>query len=116
MAPILPGWKWFWQDSFHDIDFFTARSIYKPIKENQSKSLFEFIQQIEKRGITNVNIHCDAGISRSAAVARFIDDYYKVGEFPPLYNHYNKSVYRALLIISKDNDADVSYEEWWAGA
>ena len=112
-----PPWRWFWQDCFYDVDFFTESSIYKPITMRQAESLFAFIAKIRERRITEVHVHCDAGISRSAAIAKFIAEKYDA-YFPETYTVYNKRVYRSLLKVEDfvDNDANVSYEEWWAKA
>lgn len=45
----------------------------------------------------NILVHCFAGISRSGAVAKWINDYYTMGNsFLECYGNYNRSVYNSL--------------------
>ena len=107
-------WKWFWQAAFHDSDGFSSSLYYPPISDTQAKSLFKFISKIEEREITHVYVHCDAGVSRSAGIARFVADYYK-SDFPSNYSQYNKTVYRSLVEAHQDIDGiDESYEDLWS--
>lgn len=58
------------------------------------KLIFEFIKSRED---TNFIVHCFAGISRSAAVAKFINDYYDINDPVLEYYHiYNKLVFSKL--------------------
>lgn len=110
---FVPLWKWFWQDSFHDVDVFSQSGRYYPMLGGQAKELFEFIKQVKDRKITTVNVHCDAGISRSAAVAKFTMEFYGDNSFPVSYSHYNSTVYK-LLVRASERNADVPYEKWWS--
>lgn len=106
-------WKWFWQAAFHDSDSFTSSLYYSPISDTQAESLFKFIEKIKEREITQVYVHCDAGVSRSAGVARFVADYYKA-DFPTHYSQYNKTVYRSLVEARQTAEGiDTSYEDLW---
>ncbi len=70
----------------------------------------EVVDAIVDENVKDFYVHCDAGISRSGAVAKFINDYYGVGEQHPIlgrYRIYNKHVYRMLVsahdaIMSED--------------
>lgn len=48
------------------------------------------------RHLETIVVHCAAGISRSAAVAKFIAEMYEVKDFNHQYTLYNKHVYRIL--------------------
>jgi predicted protein tyrosine phosphatase len=60
---------------FYDIEKSSKVNDYKynPITEEQAKEIFDFI---EKHLNSSFIVHCEAGISRSGAVARFISNYY----------------------------------------
>lgn len=60
----------------------------------------EIFDAIMDENVKNFYVHCDAGISRSGAVAKFINDYYGLGEDHPIlgrYRIYNKHVYTSLV-------------------
>lgn len=62
------------------------------------------VRFIKTHGDTNYVIHCYMGISRSAAVAKFINDYYNMSDSVlNTYLIYNKQVYNALnAVVGKD--------------
>lgn len=90
---------------FHDADdegninLMLGQTIWGTIKaklfsQNDAKQIIEFVEG-NKNKVDTIFVHCDAGISRSAAVAKFIAEMYKL-DFPESYSIYNKYVYRVL--------------------
>jgi hypothetical protein len=70
---------------FDDIEF--DRPGKKQIDSNQAEQIFSFVQNIWD-DIELLMIHCNAGISRSSAVAKVISEFYQpdvVGVFDQLY-------------------------------
>lgn len=61
----------------------------------QAEVLLKFIQEnYDKKFI----VHCFAGVSRSAAVAKFINEFYELGDwYLEDYKCYNKRVYNKLM-------------------
>lgn len=70
-----------------------------PISKDQAKSIVEFIKEIHSfNEPLSLIIHCTAGVSRSAAIGKFINDYY--GLDLPNYRRldlFNRYVYRMLF-------------------
>src|ERR1035437_569218 len=64
---------------FYDVDLFkwpTAEEEgYKAFNEVIAKSIIEFVERMKDK-VENLIIHCEAGVSRSSAVAKFISDCY----------------------------------------
>ena len=74
---------------FLDVDDHTGITL------DQARKVLSFIRRNEDKD--NFIIHCFMGVSRSAAVARWINDHYGL-DLPYLesYNAYNKKVYQML--------------------
>lgn len=66
----------------------------KLFSQSDAKQVIEFAENL-KNQVDTIFVHCDAGISRSAAVAKFIAEMYSL-RFPESYMLYNKYVYRVL--------------------
>lgn len=62
--------------------------------EQDARNVIEFAEENKNR-VQTIYVHCDAGISRSAAIAKFIAQLYKL-PFPESYMIYNKHVFRVL--------------------
>lgn len=63
--------------------------------KTHANQIFDFLKKHEV-DCTQVIVHCEAGISRSAAVSKFIADIYAL-DFPGGYSLYNKLVYSTLM-------------------
>jgi len=69
---------------------------------DQAKQIVEFVKNAEEDGAEYLFVHCKGGISRSAAVAMALGEYYNVKVFmgyrllPESYSQYNKFVYRKV--------------------
>ena len=71
---------------------------YITFNENMARKVLQFAYALPDT-IDIIIVHCHAGISRSAAVAKFLaEEIYDV-MFPPQYMLYNKLVYRTLIKI-----------------
>lgn len=76
-------------------------SVFKDDEESftrkEAEPIVDFIELEYNSGTRHFVVHCFAGISRSAAVAKFIHDYY-VGDsiIMDYYTIHNKRVYRVL--------------------
>ena len=70
-----------------------------PISKDQAKEIVDYIQHLQELPDSlKLIVHCYAGVSRSAAVGKFINDYYKMKL--PQYERlslYNKFVYHQLM-------------------
>jgi predicted protein tyrosine phosphatase len=67
---------------------------YRLFSDQDAERIISFVEEIEDK-VTTIIVHCHAGISRSAAVAKFIAETYGL-YFPETYSLYNKYVYRKL--------------------
>lgn len=87
------------QLQFDDIDTSEPENNLYTISDDQADSVVSFINRIHSDSTeVDLIIHCYAGISRSAAVGKFVNDTLKL-EFPN-YNRlmiYNRAVYSQLL-------------------
>jgi|SRR5271157_1870066 len=102
---FLKKWKNVLSLTFDDVDV----QIYDYIlfSEEQAKMILKFIEQLPKI-VDVIVVHCWAGISRSAAVAKFLSEYYHTTDFPSRYELYNKLVYSTLKkvwLVETWNDA-----------
>ena len=80
--------------NFQDVDHDGGAGI----SNIQAKELLSFIKAYSNRDFI---IHCFAGVSRSAAVAKFINEYYDAGNIAlENYKIYNKLVYNKLKGMS----------------
>lgn len=68
-------------------------------RKEQAEALVQAIDNAYEEGFRRFVTHCWAGISRSGAIAKFINDFYGEGDDHPLlgdYKVYNKRVYTML--------------------
>lgn len=85
---------------FHDFDGKTTRydvpsEKLVPFDEGMAQQIIDFVNALKAKKIDTLVVHCHAGISRSAAIAKFaaeINESY----FPPFYRLYNVLVYNTL--------------------
>lgn len=73
------------EPGLHNIQLFSNRD---------AKNIINFVNEVKNK-VEIIVVHCDAGISRSAAVAKFIAEMFNL-PFPESYMLYNKYVYRVL--------------------
>ena len=91
-AKLRDGWRDVLRQEFHDID--EPQEPYDLCTPDQAREIIRFVDAHagNSRGIL---VHCRAGISRSAAVAKWIALKYGL-PFPDGYALYNKHVFRLL--------------------
>lgn len=78
--------------NFEDVD-----GIESGLTESKAKQIIKFAEKSHKKK-KNITIHCFAGISRSGAVAKFINEYFMEGnEYLENYQGHNRYVYYTLL-------------------
>lgn len=101
MPKIPPGWKHILKLSFHDVspkkDGRDALLTY--FCEQDAKSIVEFVRRVAP-DVDGILIHCRAGISRSAAIAKWVCGEYRIS-FNRKYNLYNIHVYQLLIEAGK---------------
>lgn len=105
---IEAAWSKILRLEFHDADG-SGRSIDHRMDDviaNNNLSLFTEQQAVEilrflrlyQDNHTQVIVHCEGGISRSAAVSKFVAQIYNL-EFPEGYSLYNRHVFSTLLKV-----------------
>ena len=90
---LKPGWERVLRITFDDID--VEQEPYQMFSAEQAREVIEFVQDCTLSGIDGILVHCNAGISRSAGIAKWIAERYLL-PFPSGYSLYNKHVYRTL--------------------
>lgn len=98
LAQLREGWGAVLQQEFHDIDEKKPDEPYVLFSEAQAQEIVRFVNMAEDKGLVGVLVHCKAGISRSAAVAKWIAGRYGLF-FPENYGLYNKHVLKLLARI-----------------
>jgi predicted protein tyrosine phosphatase len=97
-AKLKDGWQAILRMEFHDIEEPVPDEPFDLFTPDQARQIVRFVQDANTSGATGVLVHCRAGISRSAAVAKWIAGKYGL-RFPESYSLYNKHVYRVLVSI-----------------
>ena len=94
-AKLLDGWYAVHRSYFHDVD--PGSPCGEPhvlMNATHATDIVAFVESVAPH-VTGVLVHCKAGISRSAAVAKWIAE-----RFDLPFNHscsiYNRNVYRLL--------------------
>lgn len=92
-ARLRKGWESVLRLRFDDI--FERSEEMVVFDELMDDSILDWLSDVEGR-LDSIVVHCLAGISRSAAVARFIAVRYGVDDFDLEYRCYNEHVYSVL--------------------
>ena len=89
---LHPNWKESLMVNFYDYDTLE----HSGFDEDLADKICEFVDHVSTIEPKYIIVHCYAGISRSAAVAKFISIIMNL-KFPESYMLYNKYVFRTLL-------------------
>jgi predicted protein tyrosine phosphatase len=92
-ADLQEGWAHILRLAFDDIDI--HEEPYILFSEQQARNVIKFAAMCHSEGIEGILVHCAAGISRSAAIAKWIADRYQL-PFNDNYMLYNKHVHTTL--------------------
>lgn len=94
---LHPNWAARLDLAFHDADpdnFIGRECVYTLFDIHQAKQIISFISSLPAT-VKELHVHCYAGVSRSAAVAKFCAELFDC-PFPATYALYNKHVYKML--------------------
>jgi predicted protein tyrosine phosphatase len=93
-ARLQQGWHDVLRLGFDDIDHDDGE--YVLCDEFHARAIIEFVERCNDEKVEGILVHCNAGISRSAAVAKWISERHGLN-FPAEYDQYNKHVYITLI-------------------
>lgn len=94
-APLQPGWLDVLRLKFDDFSQ-PSDDGYVLMGDLQARAINQFVRRVhDDSRCEGVLVHCWAGISRSAAVAKWIAERHGLS-FPAEYDEYNKHVYTTL--------------------
>lgn len=99
-AKLMPGWHSVCRVHFHDVDpAIPCGEPHQLMNEADAMKITQFVREVAP-GVDGILVHCKAGVSRSAAVAKWIATQYNV-PFNHDYDRYNKYVYDMLVKADK---------------
>ncbi|HZV99473.1 MAG TPA: hypothetical protein VFF74_10835 [Methylophilaceae bacterium] len=98
-ARLQPGWHSVLRLEFHDLDanspeWDIAAGQFVFMNEQHAHEVIEFVDRVAGE-VDTILVHCRAGISRSAAVAKFVANRFGL-EFDHGYPLFNKHVFQTL--------------------
>ena len=94
-AKLMQGWYAIHRSEFHDAE--PQKAVRDPMvvmMEEQAIDIVDFVHSVAPH-VNAIVVHCKGGISRSAAVAKWIAETFKL-PFNHQYSLYNKYVYHQL--------------------
>lgn len=99
-ARLMPGWFAIHRTEFHDIEpNLTYDQPYELMNIEHANKIVDFVETVAPN-VQGIMVHCRAGVSRSAAVAKWIADRYEL-PFDHDYGYYNMHVYKMLHHVQK---------------
>jgi predicted protein tyrosine phosphatase len=93
---------------------FCLKNGFKPVlfTKEQAKQVVDFIKELQMESEnSDLIIHCDAGISRSGAVAKFTSDFLKIPFLDP-YIRPNTYVLRLLWEVIDERNATEKFKNF----
>ena len=99
-ARLQAGWLEVLRVEFDDVD--VAEEPHILFSDYEARQIEQFVARVNDKGVEGILVHCNAGISRSAAVAKWIAEKHDL-PFPAGYMLYNKHVYRVLMEMDAEN-------------
>ena len=94
-AKLMGEWHSVHRLDFHDIETEIPGKNYLLMTQSQRKQIVDFVHKVAPE-VQGIVVHCPAGISRSAAVAKWIAEVYDL-PFNHEYDRFNKHVYNLLV-------------------
>ncbi|MBC7750766.1 MAG: dual specificity protein phosphatase family protein [Candidatus Saccharibacteria bacterium] len=95
LADLRQGWFEVLRMEFDDVDLATCgNQSNKFMSIHQARVIAAFVDSVAPE-VSLIMVHCKAGISRSAAVAKWIAERYGL-PFDHTYKYYNQHVYKQL--------------------
>lgn len=107
LADLQPGWHKVLRLQFHDVDSDDALG-YKLFSKEDAQAVLSFVEETASK-VDGILVHCFAGVSRSAAIAKCIAELYGL-YFPESYSIYNKQIYRRINQVRWEAALDGSAE------
>ena len=101
-AQITQGWHSVLKLSFHDVtpDSHGLDESITICCEQHAREIVEYVRRVAPE-VDGILVHCRAGVSRSAAVAKWISGEYRI-PFDRNYKMFNKHVYQLLIAAGRD--------------
>lgn len=113
-ADLKPGWKWRLNLNFDDIEKFISG--YVSFSYGQAEEVINFLAKISaSTDVGTLFVHCEAGISRSAAVALFAQESFSTRGRRIHGDHHNKLVKGMLDYQLKKMRKEGRFPEWPKG-
>jgi hypothetical protein len=95
------------QLQFDDVDIEYPSCRLKPISKEQAVEIVNFVILLhELPQPINLIVHCYAGVSRSAAVARFVKEFIMMEANLPRERLFNATVFRALSNVLQGSPSE----------
>lgn len=92
-VPLKEGWQYWHKSEFHDEEA-DEDGVWTLFNTEKAIDAISFVKGLPEH-INTLYIHCHAGISRSAGMAKFFSEMFEI-PFDTNYNRFNKLVYRLL--------------------
>lgn len=105
LANLHENWEYKLYLVFHDLDKAYEGLII--FNDEHARQILDFLEEVKDCNI--VVVHCDAGVSRSAAVAKFIAEKFNL-YFDDKYSIYNRLVYSTLKWVDSGIVVPVDYK------
>ena len=107
LVDLQPGWFDVLSMVFHDINRDQLKHVSAHLRADMEKNyammtprhaeeIVRFVDRLVRQGVEGFLVHCEAGISRSAAVAKWIAERYDLPPLGRLVVAHNRYVYRLL--------------------
>lgn len=97
-ARLKNGWHDVLRLEFHDAEAADADS-FVLMTQKDALTIVKFVREVAP-AVEGVVVHCNSGISRSAAIAKWVADEYRI-PFDSAYEQYNKHVYQMPIEAGK---------------
>jgi predicted protein tyrosine phosphatase len=94
---LRSGWHSVLRLEFSDIEQPSKPRVLFSVED--ARRVMEFVQQVDAAGCEGLLVHCKAGVSRSAAIAKWVVERYGLAtEYT--FDGYNRHVFKMLCEVS----------------